>query len=155
MSSFSDRTLARLRAAGWTAERSVSTAPYERAVAAEGYVLHPAARQFLQEFGGLVFAFEGVSQGHPVRRLFHFAADTTAANWGGALSEWDWPARVRAPLCPIGEAESGTSLLAMDPDGCVYAGMDDWIALVGNSGADAIEALCAERGPLRMISQPR
>src|SRR5256885_1283261 len=150
MTAHSDRTLACLRAAGWNPQRSVQTAQYERPIAAEGYTLHPVAREFLAQFGGLAFAFESVFQGRPVWRRFHFGADATAANWGGALLEWDWPARIGAALCPIGEAEGGTSLLAMDPDGNVYAGMDEWIALVGTSGADAIEALCTERGPLRM-----
>lgn len=48
-----------------------------------------------------------------------------------------------AKLCPIGEAARGYLTLMMDDTGKVYGSYDDFFALVGNSGADAIEALCS------------
>jgi hypothetical protein len=36
-------------------------------------------------------------------------------------------------------------VLLMDENGQVYAGYDEYMILVGNSGAEAIEALCTGR----------
>jgi hypothetical protein len=56
-------------------------------------------------------------------------------------------ARNPVQVAGSGESDYGNSLLAMDTTGRVFAGIDDCIALIGESGADAIEALCTGRGP--------
>ncbi|MEU4481732.1 SUKH-3 domain-containing protein [Micromonospora sp. NPDC023966] len=42
-----------LRAAGWAPDRSVDVRGWHEILGAEGFVLHPLARQVLENFGGL------------------------------------------------------------------------------------------------------
>ena len=55
----------------------------------------------------------------------------------------DYSDRVGAPFCVLGEAFHGHLVLMMDPSSRVYAGYDDALLRVGDSGIDAIEALCS------------
>lgn len=103
------------------------------------------ALQFLQSFGGLVVR-------HPAGRFrdFHFdplrclgfAADPIAVAYPRR-------AGVRR-MCPIGESHGGDMILCMDPQGCVYAGAQQNLIKVANSGLEAIERLISD-GPFERI----
>ncbi len=60
-------------------------------------------------------------------------------------------ARVGAPLCYIGTLLSGLAALVMDPSGNVYVADDDSLIWIGESGCDAIDAICTERRNGRKI----
>ena len=53
--------------------------------------------------------------------------------------------RVGKKLCSVGEASDAYMILAMSSDGEVFGGFDDFLCYIGNSGDDAIEALCSGR----------
>jgi hypothetical protein len=143
MSKFSDATLDILCRAGWHEDRLVDTSGYEEALQSRGYPFHPAVEDFLRHFGGLRVV-------HPHAKVTHMqdyfdldaskAAESTLPEWVSLYSE-----RVGAPLCVIGMAFRDYMVLVMDPSGTVYAGYDNVLRKVGESGPDAIEALCSGR----------
>jgi hypothetical protein len=140
---FSRPTMSVLREAGWQPGRQVDTTQYLHLLQSEGYEPSRAVDDFLRDFGGIRVVF-------PRRNVpgqneeFHFdpaiAAHHASPGWVKSYS-----ARVGAQLCPIGEAGRGYMLLTMDPTGRVFAGYDDLLWKVGNTGRDAIEALSSER----------
>lgn len=140
---FSAETRTLLQQAGWSEDRYVDTSEYEKSLKSEGYPIHAVVMDFLRQFGGLLVV-------HPHHRLKE-EKDEFCINPSVAASHIypepveDYSERVGAPLCVIGEAFSYHMTLVMDPDGKVYAGYDDTLIYVGNSGIDAIEAICSGR----------
>jgi hypothetical protein len=98
-------------------------------------------KDFLTRFGGLWIK-------HPHAKVkektdyFHFDAikAINSIDSGWVLEEYS--DRVNKDLCIIGEAFRRSLILCMSPDGHVYAGIDESLFLVGESGELAIETLC-------------
>ena len=153
---FSPRALEILTKAGWSPDRIVPVSPFISASAAAGYELHAAAARFLERFGGLVVRFDYEkklwSGSVVLHRMFHF--DVGKAIRESAESTAEYRLWIGKPVCVIGDSNMGNSLLLMDVNGCVYAGSDEYLCVIGESGEDAIEALCTRRKPLRHISFP-
>ncbi|MBF2005505.1 MAG: SUKH-3 domain-containing protein [Chlorogloeopsis fritschii C42_A2020_084] len=143
MAVFSEETRALLQQAGWSEDRYVDTSEYEKSLKSEGYPLHEVVLDFLKHFGGLRVV-------HPHHRVkdekdeFYINPTVAVADIGSGWVK-EYSERVGAPLCVIGEAFSYHMTLVMDSDGRVFAGYDDTLIHVGNSGTDAIEALCSGR----------
>jgi hypothetical protein len=100
-------------------------------------------RGFLREFGGLSISFPH----HKVPDLVddcHFDACHAAS---GVFPDRvaKWAGQVDEPLCVIGEAFRNHMTLVMGQSGAVFAGMDDLLLKIGDSGTDAIEGLCTGR----------
>ena len=142
---FSETTLNELFKAGWTPERQIDTKEYERLLRDKGYVVHPVVVDFLRSFGGLKMMHEN-GFGVDDRDLFHFNIKLALSETCNENVQAD-AELVGFPLCLIGEMFSGDLWLTMDATGKVYAS-DLSIRLVGDSGADAIEAICTTR-PVR------
>lgn len=110
---------------------------------AAGNPVHPTVATFLREFGGLKVT-------HPHRGL-RGAMDSFHISPSAAMkyfpihddSLYDCNDRVGKALCAIGTASRDYMILLMDEDGKVYAACDDLMFFVGNSGTEALEALCA------------
>lgn len=130
--------------AGWSEDRRVDTTEYEKCLQSEGYPVHTAVVDFLECFGGLrvVYPHPRVPQ---ATDKFFINPMVAAAHICIERVKEDYDERVGAPLCVIGEAFDYHMTLMMDSDGKVYAGYDDTLILVGNSGDDAIEAICSGR----------
>ncbi|MBP2326260.1 hypothetical protein JOF56_006645 [Kibdelosporangium banguiense] len=123
-----------LRDAGWRPGRKVSTVEWERTLADHGgFRIHPAAREFLAEFGGLEVGARG--PGRTMAKLA-FRLDPVAAEWDDEIFEV-LSDEAGTYLFPIGEADRRNSYLGMAADGKVYIGMDT----VSLFAADAEEAL--------------
>ncbi len=143
MLTFSATTHALLRRAGWSETRRVDTGPYVAALRTEGYPVHPIVVEFLERFGSLTV----VHPHHKVRNSddrFHFDVARAVSRADPENVEVD-SERVGTPLCVIGEAYCGYMALLMDSAGKVYASLDDLLIHIGDSGPDAIEALCTGR----------
>ncbi len=144
MKEFSQRTLELLWKAGWNKERAVDTSEYEKRLKSEGYPIHTVVVDFLKSFVDLrlVYPHFRVPQEEDefIIDPILAAADIYPEN----VTE-DYSERVGMPLCVIGEAFSRHMTVMMASDGKVYAGYTDVLILVGNSGTDAIEALCSGR----------
>jgi len=145
MYKFSEKALTLLRKAGWSQNwEATHFSEYQKILTEEKFELSDAVTLFLKRFGGLLVK-------HPHAKLpseteyFHF--DVTKAV-KGVDSDWvkdDYSERVGQPLCIIGEAFNRYMVLAMSPDGEVYAGFDSTLVHVGQSGEEAIENLCSGR----------
>jgi hypothetical protein len=139
---FSPSTLALLIQSGWSESRRVNTSEFEEALAEAGYKVHPILQDFLSRFGGL-------SVLHPhayvngVQDEFNFVVQNAidSVDWENVKGASD---QINSSLCPIGECSSGAMTLLMSTDGKVFAFYDD-LYYVGDSGIDAIEALCSGR----------
>ena len=57
----------------------------------------------------------------------------------------DYSHRVGKKLCLIGQGFKNHMSFAMDEKGRVYGGYDSFLVFVGNSGSEAIEALCTKK----------
>ncbi|MEH2293027.1 SUKH-3 domain-containing protein [Nostoc sp.] len=144
MAVFSAETRAVLQQAGWSENRKVDTSEYEKCLKFEGYPVHAIVVDFLARFGGLqvIYPHARVPQ---TTDEFCINPMVAAAH---IYLEWvkeDYDERLGAPLCVIGEAFDYHMTLMMDSNGKVYAGYDDILIHVGDSGIDAIEALCSGR----------
>jgi hypothetical protein len=138
---FSAVTVDALARAGYVIGRRIDTAPFERALAENGFTVMPSVRAFLAQWGGLRVSL-------PHRRLpnvtTRFDFDAARAASGiypervDVLSE-----RAGAPLCPVGQGYG--AVLLMDPAGAVYAALDDWFVKVGSSGEETIEVMCTSQ----------
>ena len=142
--SFSETTLRLLHKAGWHDGYQKDTTDYQEALKKEGYPIHPSVISFLTRFGGLHVT-------HPHARVpdmedwFDLDPAKAAANVSIRAIKNGYNKRVDNELCVIGEAFRGYMVLMMAPDDKVYAGYDDLMVSVGDSGEDAIEALCTGR----------
>ncbi|RMI26244.1 hypothetical protein EBN88_29870 [Streptomyces triticirhizae] len=126
-----------LREAGWYPGRSVSTAGWEELLDEHGgFEIHPAARTFLMEFGGLAVEHRG--PGITMVRA-DFQLDPALAKWDEEIFE------ALSELCgshlyPLGASEHRNNYIGMAPDGSVYLGMDD-VRMLAETGDKALEKL--------------
>lgn len=113
--SFSQQTQTILEEVGWRPGRAVSTTRWEVELAADGFPsLHPVARRFLAEFGGLA-----VPHGGPgVTRAREPVSFTPTECSGEADRFIDRSERVGRDIAPIGELAGGTC-------GMAWLGMDE------------------------------
>lgn len=136
------RTANLLHAAGWVPGRRVDVDGFRTGLQAQGQDLHPAAAAFLMSYGSLRLTPSPYA-------VFHFDPLEALRN---RVPAWvkDYGRRVGSPLCTIGEAGSGHLILAMSPEGKVYAGFDEELFLIGDSPERALEALVHEREARRV-----
>ncbi|MBM4361114.1 MAG: SUKH-3 domain-containing protein [Deltaproteobacteria bacterium] len=133
-----------LQRAGWTPSRRAAPDEYIKLLRSEGYPAGPAVERFLASYGGLRVT-------HPHHKLpalldeFHLdPKQATDGIYAERVAEYS--ARVGEPLTVVGEAFRGNMVLLMSEGGRVFAGKDDLLLLVGESGDAALETLC-EGGP--------
>ncbi|MEV6678876.1 SUKH-3 domain-containing protein [Streptomyces erythrochromogenes] len=114
---FSSQVEEELLAAGWTPGRSVDverwTAPFEAA----GLTAHPAARDFLAEFGGLHFVFSGPGV-ECARQTFEL--DPLLCE-GEEDSFLEWSEEQGHSYFPVGHLDEGRfALLGIDETGALH-----------------------------------
>ena len=151
MPGFSEGTLSMLYRAGWSEERKVDTTAYEQRLKDEGYEIFPIALAFLGCFGDLEIKYPNnlvpsIISGFSLNLLETLERTSLA-------SIQTYSRMLKTPVTVIG-MESDNGLLLMNPDGKVFDVFDTWMMEVGESGEDAIEALCSGR-ELKKIPHPR
>lgn len=140
---YSKKTTECLNRSGWQPNRTFDATSLVESLRAAGFDVHEAAADFLTEFGNLcikyphakVASMEDEMHFDPLIVITHITPAAVNA-YAKVLGR---------KLTPIGEAARGYLMLMMDQEGKVYASYDDFFALVGSSGADAIEGLCSGR----------
>ncbi len=149
MTIFLEVIVAILHNSGWFEQRKVNTSEYAQMLKSEGYPVHASVIDFLSCFGGLRVI-------HPHHRVPQekdvFCLDP-AVGIEGICAERvfeEYELRVGTPLCIIGNALRDYMTLLMDAEGKVYAGYDECLVMIGDSGIDAIEALCRGRNSLEI-----
>jgi len=138
-----------LTQAGWSEDRSIDTADYERAIIAAGLPLHMSVVEFVRKFGNLKVEFPVKVPDGPNWDAIRggkewFLVDPIKAI-ADCSAEWFkyYSDRAGTALCPIGEAHRGHAILLMAEDGTVYGGYDDEFWEEGKSGIEALESIRA------------
>lgn len=143
MGNFSKQTAECLNRSGWHPNRVSDATTFVESLNAAGFVVHEAAADFMKEYGGLYIQYPHAKVAGMKDEMHFDPAIVITHITPAAVNAY---AKVLGTkLCPIGEAARGYLTLMMDERGQVYASYDDFFALVGRSGADAIEALCSGR----------
>ena len=114
--------------AGWFAGRRVDVDPWARSLwGGDQLEMHPAAEEFLQEFGGIGVSVSG--------RGRHFAQTSFCLDPMLCRGQGEWLRELssgsRIMLYPIGEAGSGDASLAIAVDGGVWMAFNTTIMRVG------------------------
>ncbi len=138
---FSDMTRELLERSGWYPGRKIDISEMEILVKRNGFPINPFVGSILGEFGGLrVTHPHAVVPG--VEDYFHF---DVARAISGRDMKWleDYSKIVGEQLTPVGEAFRDYMILCVGGSGCVYAGFDETLVLVGESPEFAIENLCS------------
>ena len=141
MTQFSEKTAKHLKQAGWTPGAVVHTTTFEELLSGAGFVVNEAALSFLGEYGGLRIEYPHAKVSD-LKDEMHFDPAIVVTH----IRPSDVKAYGRIigrELCPIGEAARGYLVLMMDQSAAVYAVYDESFFKVGNSGSEAIEALCS------------
>ncbi|MFI7273826.1 SUKH-3 domain-containing protein [Streptomyces sp. MS19] len=126
-----------LRGAGWSPGRAVGVESYEELLSRSGgFAMHPAARDFLAEFGGL----EVEARGPGISALkADFQIDPTLAEGEDeifdVLSE-----EAGTNLYPLGMMGRRNLYIGMAADGRVFLGMDS-VSEYAENGDRALEKL--------------
>jgi hypothetical protein len=141
---FSQSTIEYLTKAGWYAGRKVSLIKYRAYLCGEGYTWFPKVAAFLEEFGDLLLSYSNKGG----ESTLTFDACHASASYDSRWVTDEYAQRLgRSQLCIIGEL-SGHMLLFMNDLGQVYGGYDDILCFFGNSGIEAIEAICSDQREL-------
>ncbi|MBL7520203.1 SUKH-3 domain-containing protein [Frankia sp. CNm7] len=126
-----------LRRAGWVPGRRVDVEEMLGALAAAGFVVVPAAREFLAEYSGLVITSE---DGRSVTRIDgHEAARNAVPGWCAAYGHG-----IGRAVTPIGEYSHMT--LVIDEAGEFWGGFDDQYGSMGDTIIDVVHELLVEPG---------
>jgi hypothetical protein len=162
---FSPEVRATLEAAGWSETRRVDTGPFEEALVARGFPVFACQREFLARFGGLRFwepsGYVPERATSPLGKLRdllavawrrrrepapteHFDVFLALERVSPALLELYIPL-TRSALSPIGEIAERGAGLGITVGGSIYAFMEDWLWLAGDSTEDAVENLICGR----------
>ena len=145
MTQFSKRTVEYLHRSGWPPDSVIDTTPFKESLSTAGFFVHDAALNFLREFGGLRIQYPHAKVADMEDEM-HF--DPSIVIRHAVPSDVEAYGRVIGrKLCPIGEACRAYMILMMTEEGEVYGGYDDFFVKVGNSGSEAIEALCSGSQP--------
>ena len=127
--------------AGWYAGRTINTDAYAQQLTDAGYNWSEAVEEFMREFGGLHLQFlrhDGSMASLQLEPL-------VALQYQQPAQETFYRANLRIPtICLIGQAYMEHLILLMDQAGRVYGSFDEMLYLVGNTGADAIQAICLD-----------
>jgi hypothetical protein len=125
-SAFSRPSEDELRAAGWHPGRQVDPVPLFGGLDITGLFVHPAALEFMAEYGGLALTPDG--PGVSLARQ-HFTLDPAlCAGEEGRFIEWGQ--QLGRALVPVGDLDHGRFFLGIDEHSEVYL-VETWVASFG------------------------
>jgi hypothetical protein len=142
VTAFSPRTIRCLTSAGWTNGRSIDVTDITKELENDGFLLSEAAADFLSAFGGLRLSYPHFRD--PTIPYYCSFDAVRAAKGVFHQRLLQWESRVGNRITPIGEADREYMTLLMTPNGSVYEAMDDSLLHLGDSGEEAIDALCCQ-----------
>lgn len=145
MNQFSQKTHETLEHAGWKSDYITDTQNWQMDLEKEGYHVFSSVIDFLHHFGGLYIKnFRDRSPQAPL--TFDFDVSRAMRSVPRERIAYLYESRISSPLCVIGQAHEDHMILMMDATGKVYGGYDEFMALIGNTGEEAIENLCTGNG---------
>jgi hypothetical protein len=122
---------------GWFNGRTIEVNSLKNELIANGYDWFEAVEMFLSEFGNLEIKFIEAGESE----VFHF---NVLKSIHDIASDWvniDYKNKIKRKICVIGQSHRGYLTLCMASNGYVYAGFDDLLYFVAESGIKAIENL--------------
>lgn len=123
MSTASEKALSKV---GWQLGREVDTSLWQRAFEGAGVHMHRAAKEFLEEFGGLAMPERGPGV---TRARSSFNLDPMLCQ-GEEDRFADWGEEVGELIFPVGELDEGRFFLGVGESGELYL-VADWLATFG------------------------
>ena len=140
--SFSERTLALLRKAGWSENRSIDTTALEAALSDAGYPVFPCVREFFRQFGDLSITIPAPSPQYASNYMNFgrwFKGFVNCRDFFANYPDWN------VPLCVIGgDPYEYHYILLMDSEGRIYEdseyGNDD-ITLIADNANVLVERM--------------
>ncbi|MFJ7497695.1 SUKH-3 domain-containing protein [Streptomyces sp. NPDC097727] len=118
MSDLNPVTQATLRSAGWFPGRRVDTSLWRVSFAKAELVMHPAAEEFLAEFGGLQVGSRGAGITR-AREAFDLDPMNLWCSEEDRFAAWNEARGVM--VFPVGELDHGHALLGIDEHGELYS----------------------------------
>ena len=139
-----------LMKAGWKKGRKIDISEYAAALEKEGYTVHEKAREFMEEFAGLVGEQPAFRVPNVIQKIHFDPILASERMFFGNMSFYE--ARVGEPLVVIGEAFNEHYTLMMAESGKVYGAYDTYMAI---EGKDYIEGLNSLYNCIRTPEIPR
>lgn len=148
---FSPATQSQLQRAGWSERRRFDVASYRQALEDEVFSVFEVVVEFLESFGGLRVFYPDPA-GARGWLVLHFDVPE-ALQHIDRETVFAYEDRIAQPLCVVGSSDNGRTTLMMDDAGRVYGGAEKRLTFLGQSGPQAIEALCSGASPLAEIPE--
>jgi hypothetical protein len=141
MFKFAQKVKTAISKSGWFANRSFDISEFKDIALNDSYFWSLAVDSFMREFGGLYITYERTSGDDVIHFDLKKAIDEIDRSWIE-----DYALKIKSKqLCVIGQAYSDHLTLIMDSNGKVYGGFDEELFFIGNSGEEAIEAICSDQ----------
>ncbi|MFT7592502.1 MAG: hypothetical protein ACI9UJ_002440 [bacterium] len=129
---------------GWNPKRKMNISLSVKMLKNAGFNPSNEVFSFLSHFGELEVLSNKDVNGN--RQKFSFNVDKGLNHGDVGWVQVDYKKKIGKSLCIIGQVDNGLSVLCMSEDGCVYAGCDDLVTMLGETPAEAVEALCMNKG---------
>jgi hypothetical protein len=133
-----------LLAAGWTDGCRVDPTDGMQALGGEGFLVFPAVRDFLAEYGGLRIPIEYPEEtGWADDELIldaELVAERVVRENVDYVSQW-----VGVELCPVGVLDGGFSIFLMDGAGRFFLRTQNSLQMLGLSFPEALEEILSAR----------
>jgi len=140
-----------LEKAGWNPHRCVDITQVLSVLNAKGVYISAAAREFLSRFGGLVLSYPHF-RSSSLDDSCHFIVERAAGN-AEPIAIAEYMRVLDCRLTVIGEAFHDHMTMLMDENGAVFAGYEDTLVRLGDSGTEALNTLCEGREAQRVSYQ--
>lgn len=139
MFNFSKQVEGFLTTAGWHTGRKIDTDALIKHLEQKGCIVSAVIESFLKEFGQLKIDFL-----LPNGNIDHLHFDAIkAVNDINPIWVEEYSKRLKnESLCVIGQAYSNHLTLLINYSGQIYGGYDDNLYFIGESGEEAIQAIC-------------
>lgn len=131
-----------LISSGWIPGRTVDITPYIACWDRRGILMNAAAMQFCREFGGLkIHHSPHVEIAGAKYSDFTFFDVVYAVDGISDRSLDEFSRLAQERLCPVGSNRSHMTVM-IAPSGKVFAGVDNYLFLVGSNPIEALTSIC-------------
>lgn len=149
MNQYSPEILKALLESGWHEGRIVDTDSVKRFVVSEGFTWFTQVEEFLKEFLGLTFNYNG---GNGIATDFRFDVVLSVESFDTSWILNHYSSRINKPtsFCPVGVLSGTHMQLFMDEEKCFYGGYDDILMFFGKGTVEFLRNLCSSEGGIQM-----
>jgi hypothetical protein len=128
-----------LYSAGWYSSRKISTHTIKIHLQEEGYYFHSCVDIFLSSFGNIKINYFD-KHNITIEHINFYISKAIEDFFIDNIQEYN--KYLNKELCLIGSIYNNNMALLMSEDGKVYAGVDNYLIWIGNTGIEAITNIC-------------